>query len=83
MNDVAKFESLRSKAEAINRKIAAMEGARDEIKKQLDGLNAPAPLLEETIQVLESEIAKLQEEIKAKTSKLEADVASAEAVLNS
>ena len=82
MTDINKFEKQKERAENINRKIAALEGAKRELEVQMEELGVSPETIEPTIRNLEAEAERLRQSIAKTTSQLEKDVEKAEQILN-
>lgn len=82
MSEIEKFERQQKKALTINQRIAALEGAQEEIKKQLKALNVDPDRLQPTLDAMKAEADVLRAELAAKSAKLAADIEAAEKVLN-
>ena len=82
MSEIEKFERQQKKALTINQRIAALEGAQEEIKKQLKALNVDPDRLQPTLDAMKAEADVLRAELASKSAKLAADIEAAEKVLN-
>ncbi len=82
MSEIEKFERQQKKALTINQRIAALEGAQEEIKKQLKALNVDPDRLQPTLDAMKAEADVLRAELADKSAKLAADIEAAEKVLN-
>jgi len=82
MTEIEKFERQQKKALTINQRIAALEGAQEEIKKQLKALNVDPDRLQPTLDAMKAEADVLRAELADKSAKLAADIEAAEKVLN-
>lgn len=82
MSEIEKFERQQKKALTINQRIAALEGAQEEIKKQLKALNVDPDRLQPTLDAMRAEADVLRAELAGKSAKLAADIEAAEKVLN-
>ena len=82
MSEIEKFERQQKKALTINQRIAALEGAQEEIKKQLKALNVDPDRLQSTLDAMRAEADVLRAELADKSAKLAADIEAAEKVLN-
>ncbi len=82
MSEIEKFERQQKKALTINQRIAALEGAQEEIKKQLKALNVDPDRLQPTLDAMKAEADVLRAELAGKSAKLAADIEAAEKVLN-
>jgi chromosome segregation ATPase len=82
MNDIERYKAQVKRAEDANRRIASLEGSRDEVIRQLNELGVSPDTLDTRIAELEREIAELEAVIKRETDKLRVAVDEVERVLN-
>ena len=79
---VDKFASLQTEAAKLNREIASLEGARNEVVRQLDGMGITPETLDATITKLQESIAKYEQDLAQGNIELETKITEVKGILN-
>lgn len=80
-DDINRFKRQTQKADELNRKIASLEGARNEIVRQLDELGLTPETLDAKIEELQNSIQEASDRLNAQTAALEEAIKRVEAVI--